>query len=355
MHKKHFNLLPFFLIISTILVINNSCSQSTNSNKHLYVIEVNGKYGCIDSLGNIIIKPTYDNIDGYSIGEGLIGFQKNGKWGYMDYSGKVIIEPIFRFCAPFNEGVAAVKDANDKWGFINKQGRWIIDPVYYWASTFHNGLAIVKIQFVENSGDGFYHMSNELAGLINIKGEIVVPIEYIYMTVTTGFTEDLIILGTQDYGSAVFSKEGKLLFTRPFHIGKYCNGIAPCPNPWDSPPFFIDKEGNIILQLSSQFKSIDHFSDGLARCYIDKMNGFIDRSGVIVIPPKYVYASNFENGLALVQIGEKYGFIDKTGVFKIPPVYDEAYVFDHGLSWVELGSKAGYINTSGKWVWSNAK
>jgi hypothetical protein len=50
-------------------------------------------------------------------------------------------------------------------------------------------------------------------------------------------------------------------------------------------------------------------------------------------------------------IGGKWGFIDKTGVFLIEPKYDYAGKFSEGLAGVEIRGKWGYIDKTGKYVW----
>jgi len=50
--------------------------------------------------------------------------------------------------------------------------------------------------------------------------------------------------------------------------------------------------------------------------------GYVDRSGRVVIPPKYDEAAEFSNGYAVVTLNKKSGVIDKTGKLTVPLVYD---------------------------------
>ena len=56
-----------------------------------------------------------------------------------------------------------------------------------------------------------------------------------------------------------------------------------------------------------------------------------------------------------VQVDGKDGFIDKTGKIIINPQFDFAYVFREGLAKVEIGhgaaKKVGYIDKTGKYIW----
>ena len=61
------------------------------------------------------------------------------------------------------------------------------------------------------------------------------------------------------------------------------------------------------------FESSSNFKDGLAGVRINKKWGFINRSGNIVIKPKYTYANLFFEELSLVESKNKYGYINKNG------------------------------------------
>ena len=80
----------------------------------------------------------------------------------------------------------------------------------------------------------------------------------------------------------------------------------------------------------SRYDYKDYYADGMARVerYDSKIGdnkyGFVDGSNVLVIPPKFDYASWFNEGLAAVVLNGKYGFINQTGAWVIPPQYDDA-------------------------------
>lgn len=92
------------------------------------------------------------------------------------------------------------------------------------------------------------------------------------------------------------------------------------------------------------------FSENLARITVNKKSGFINRSGRIVIKPKYTMASCFSEGLAAVAINEKWGFINKTGKLVIPAKFDAVDNFSEGLALVKVGKLWGYINPTGNFV-----
>ncbi len=83
--------------------------------------------------------------------------------------------------------------------------------------------------------------------------------------------------------------------------------------------------------------------------------GYIDKTGKIVIKPKFDNVWIFSEGLASVEIDLKYGYIDKTGKIVIKPKFDNAYIFSEGLACVEIDDKEGYINKTGNYVWKPTK
>ena len=58
----------------------------------------------------------FDFIDEFS--EGLAAARKNGLYGYIDTAGQWVIAPQFQEAEPFSEGTAAVCVRNN-WGFVS--------------------------------------------------------------------------------------------------------------------------------------------------------------------------------------------------------------------------------------------
>ena len=63
------------------------------------------------------------------------------------------------------------------------------------------------------------------------------------------------------------------------------------------------------------------FTEGLTWVELNKVRGFIDKTGKEVIPIKYDAADNFSEGLARVQLNGKWGYIDKNGKEVLPIKY----------------------------------
>jgi hypothetical protein len=116
---------------------------------------------------------------------------------------------------------------------------------------------------------------------------------------------------------------------------------------------FIDKTGEVVIK--PKYTRVEDFSEGFAAVkaggthFRDGKWGFIDRTGKEVIPPQYEWVRSFSEGLAAVRVDGKTGYIDPKGEFRIEPRPMVSYSFREGLAvYVDSESgKRGYIDRSG--------
>lgn len=85
---------------------------------------------------------------------------------------------------------------------------------------------------------------------------------------------------------------------------------------------FIDRSGKLVIdfeRLPTTTKYVGEFHEGLAVIHLeqrkseDTIKGYIDRTGKIVIGPRFDYARDFSEGLAYVETKAFRGFIDHQG------------------------------------------
>ena len=100
------------------------------------------------------------------------------------------------------------------------------------------------------------------------------------------------------------------------------------------------------------FEICTAFSEGLALVVNSKSRryGYINRSGELLIPPRFADAQPFAEGLAAVQVAQwgKYGYIDKAGDLVVNPAFDGAFPFSEALAPVRINGKYGFIDKSGR-------
>lgn len=114
----------------------------------------------------------------------------------------------------------------------------------------------------------------------------------------------------------------------------------------------------------SCFEDCGSFSEGLAMVRINGRAGLIDKTGRIVVPPRFLqigaknynspyynYSYGFSEGLIAASVGEYpnifYGGIDHKGEYVIQPKYDILGTFSEGLAPFLRDGKWGYIDKRG--------
>lgn len=119
-----------------------------NDNKMAYVNErffVRDGVDCymIDYKGNKI-GDSFENARAFNEPDSYAAVRKNNKWGFVDSDGNMIIKPTFQEAHSFYNNYAAVK-VDGKWGFIDASGKMVIDPKFDDVKDFNKkGSTLVK-------------------------------------------------------------------------------------------------------------------------------------------------------------------------------------------------------------------
>jgi hypothetical protein len=284
-----------------------------------------------------------------------------GKCGFRDRSGRWVIAPRFRVCSSFEGGMAEVvvgdrrfymdasgreiEDRNfasnhfsegripvkigESYGFADAEGRLVVFPRFEYASDFSEGLAPARV------GGKWGYIDRTGAFLIAPRFDRA-----------DGFSEGLasVCFSTDEpkKSASIANLAGNpvsdaKLFS--FEIKEKCG--------------FIDRTGELVIE--PRFNEAGKFSGGLAPVYVGAYPrvlgssdpeagkwGYVDRAGRVVVPLQYVYAREFSEGLAAVWLGKKWGYIDASGRFVIPPRFASALNFDGGLALVGVGETTIY-------------
>ena len=82
------------------------------NSRDLLPVQVNHKYGFIDSTGKIVIPVEYDFAWGFA--GGLAPAWKGQQAGYIDRSGKFVIPAQFEYARGFSQGPAKPSSANSR-------------------------------------------------------------------------------------------------------------------------------------------------------------------------------------------------------------------------------------------------
>lgn len=149
-------------VSSTVPITERPFGNFTDSK--LAWVNENGKYGYIDTKGNVKIACDLDEAGDFIDGIARVG-RGNYSW-FISKSGKVIGRSYeYNEVLDFSCGLGAVNKGG-RWGFINKKGKEVIELKYDAVSRFVDGYAMVKM------GKTF--------GLIDTDGQLVINTHWYY-------------------------------------------------------------------------------------------------------------------------------------------------------------------------------
>jgi hypothetical protein len=363
-----------------------SCNKNSaviNRGMSLFPIIYEGKYGFIDSSGNVIIEPQFLAVGGFT--EGLAFARIKGTYGYIDFTGEFVIPPQFDYATPFSEGIAIVysdgkpfyidlkgqkvfeseyadlgpfmdgraivKTNSRKFGVINKQGELTIDTLYSRISPFVNNQSIVDGIEHLPYGDSYLDLpAHYETGVIDTLGNFIIPYGkywsiqeneegcYIAETIIQNDEYDFLTFSTTigPKGEIIYQKDNEKCCVIVSSIG--CNQfrIYKCKywvSEKDSCGDYVDKmyhaytnlNGDIFFKDTVEFNTIADFTDNRAFVTDDKnMYSIIDTRGNYIVQNRFdeILGQSFKDGVAFVAVDSLWGLIDTNAQFIIKPQFD---------------------------------
>lgn len=263
----------------------------------LICVRMNGLYGFMDRKGRWLTEPCYSYAALHSY-EGFSKVKKDGLIGFIDSEAREVVPCEYEDAGNFSCGYAAVRK-NGKWGYVDTRGELVIEPRFDDAGSF------------DADGHAFVFV-NECVGVIDISGNYLREPEY------------------RKYG-----KSGDYYIIRE---GSERNERYGC----------LFSDGTLIEPRWSNF--MWSFEGGFAAVSEEnKLWGYIDRQGNVVIEPRFESAGSFKNGRAIVMENGKFGVIDSNGVYVYAPEYDyirSVYGCD-GVYFVEKDGRMSVLRADG--------
>ena len=227
---------------------------------------------------------------------------------------------------PFNSGLMLYKEPQKDNFFFDKLGKQVFAKKYKDAFAFSEGIAVVSEDEV-------------CYGCINIKGEIIIPMKYNFITNFINGTATAILetkngenkkryfmidkKGKQisedfDFIDIRYNKDELLIIAKRDGKFGFINNLGEIKIP-----FIFDNVKRKPMYIKSDL-------DNLVAVKKDNKWGFVDISSPelkIVISPQYDYVKPFTFGRALVKNDDSIFFIDKKGK-KVTEDYLEACPFN---------------------------
>lgn len=321
----------------------------------LAAVRKDEKWGFIDKTGKMVIQPEYSTARSFV--QGLAAVSKtdssgNTKYGFIDTAGKVVVELKYDAVHDFQDGMACVmelvgqtyEEMYYKYGFVDQTGKLVIPMDYEILETgymlgFSEGMAqVTKLPEKDLSGGEDF-----ASCYIDKTGKVVVPLQYRfnaegYMGTVEGFQNGFAVVCSYDdeglYG--VVNEKGEEVIPLEYsELQNFSEGLAAAQK--DGKYGFIDQSNQVVIPM--QYDRCLSFSEGLAMVEKDGKCGYIDKTGKIIIPLEYDIAYSFTDGYARVQKTgqEQAGLIDKTGQVIIPLEHRRAAALPNGQLFVDKG------------------
>lgn len=160
--------------------------------------KIDGQWGFISEQGRLRIANRYQEVRPFS--EGLAPVKLIGKWGVIDKKETIIIQPVYDRIDAFFGGMALV-EKDGLFGLVNRKGDLVLDLKYDRIGLYdkyilleinglfgladRNGSIIRNTQFdqITPLDDQFFLLQkDDRYGVINFKGEDVVPVAFESLT-----------------------------------------------------------------------------------------------------------------------------------------------------------------------------
>lgn len=287
------------------------------------LVEYYSKKGIINKNGKEIAPVIYDSISNFINGLAEVEIknhrcQINDEGLVLFKSAKGVLFLPYNYISESIEGLAKTFN-NGKWGLINDEGLEITPCIYESIHLIENGSTIVSLKNEENSFDQKY-------GVLNNKGEIILPLKYDYVS------------------SFGIDGETGISLLEVKYKGKHgvCNSrgaeiISPIYE-------YISSYNNLLFEVKSPYI----YADNSWKAIGGNKYGLIDNTGKIILPVEYDSVFELKNGFAEVVKDGKRGYINSEGKLIIQCKYDNTTPFESDVARVAMGSKWGLVDSSGR-------
>lgn len=357
--------------VETIVPCEYDQVQTINDDEYYFV--TNGPlHGLLRWDGKTIIACVYNDIDLNKF-EGLFSVKRNGQKGLMSRAGEELVPCAFDDCGVIDEHFLWTQKDNT-YGFYSSEGEKV-QPCKFNSFFIYEGKKKKEVSLSDfaqldqrKHPDLYAVVSGKVGTLDSENFTTKLPCAYDYlsdfatrMKITNGvLTEQRLAVCRLNGKYGIVNSEGKQI--QPMGFDELRKDVSD-PSSKELPDMgsardlhvrIGDKWGILTAngeQLAEvKFDSVGVFHDGLAVVKAAERYGYIDRSGVIVIPIQWMAAYDFSEGLAALRVDKKhFQFIDTAGTVVIKSKkYDSVGRFRNGVCRVVKGGKVKWIDTKGK-------
>ncbi len=268
------------------------------------------------------------------------------EWGYIDINENPIGTDYYQRCFPFTENGYAIVIEEKQLFFINKFGEKLETEIQNFRliqfagifgeiQGYHNGLVAV--------------MEDNKWGYLDISGHIFIPLKYDKVSIFNGgfavakLKNDFFVLNNS-------GEENKIISNNIVSIKRFSEGLAPYSNK-DKLFGFIDTNGRVVIE--AKFRSVGFFSNGIAWAKTtDNIIGYINTEGIWLIQPQFQTAKDFDkiSGLARVKQNNRWNYVNISGNIRHMSDTELWGDFYDGLAKGRKGGLIGFYDNTGYWV-----
>lgn len=291
------------------------------------IVAKDGRYGLVKNK-NVEIDFAYQSIE-YNGDTSLLAVQRGEQYGVLDLNGKTIVNIEYK-SIQFN-GVYILAKSYAADTYFNQKGEKI-------ENSYTSMTEVQEIKsYITINEDGLY-------GLVNAKGETVIPNEYLYIEYVF---DKYLIAYKEGKGLGVIDKDGKVAkefqYDTLSKIGDYklLKGID-----LEKGTTYIISEN--MQEITSLENAIVEIENEYIEIYNNKAIKYITTNGELktakdILPNNKLYA---------IHKNEKWGFEDKSGNTVVEPEYDYVTEFNmYGFAGVRKDDKWGVIDENGKIIY----
>ena len=357
--------------VETIVPCEYDQVQTINDDEYYFV--TNGPlHGLLRWDGKTIIACVYNDIDLNKF-EGLFSVKRNGQKGLMSRAGEELVPCAFDDCGVIDEHFLWTRKDNT-YGIYSSVGEKL-QPCKFSSFFIYEGKKKKEVslsyfaQLDQRKHPDLYAVVSGKVGTLDSENFTTkLPCAYDYlsdfatrMKITNGvLTEQRLAVCRLNGKYGIVNSEGKQI--QPMGFDELRKDVSD-PSSKELPDMSSahdlhvrigDKWGILTAngeQLAEvKFDSVGVFHDGLAMVKAAERYGYIDRSGVIVIPIQWMTAYDFSEGLAALRVDKKhFQFINTAGTVVIKSKkYDSVGRFRNGVCRVVKRGKVKWIDTKGK-------
>ena len=328
-------------------------------------VQKDGKYGMINFEGRELLKCEYDSIEALNGVKNTFIIKKGNKVGVSDSFGNIIVDVEYKEIKPMGEDNRKefiIINDEDKQGVALSNNTIELECLYEEIKPMSiNNIYIVKedgnwkiidadktVNITEGfndvtqiAGENFVILENNKYGVINQKGEKLIPAEYDRLLYAYG--DVFVAQKDNKYGVINLQNETKIEFEYDELIYRTDSDLF-VGTIGEEDPQILDKEFNqkltgIISKVDSQRGYIKIRTNGEYKYYNFK---FEEKQNTEIFP---------DNTLFLSKKDGKYGYINKQGEVVVDYIYDDATEQnEYGYVSVNKGGKWGSLDKDGKVV-----